>query len=243
MPRQVSCAGSPATERCPPAATRESPGMPRPRSRASGRRPGLRRRRASEVIGDPIAPKFARAHQRRSDLGMQGEVTGDDRVSPRRARRRHRSHRTRVVASLRVARRPQRRSPARSSRGNSAINQKVDVGRIDAVLEEAGGRRARRELARRKRLVRVDVADLGITSAQNILNTLRDRIPLRFGSPEGFSYPRQHRLVVEGGVRNNNRRPSTSTYTEGSCGGLGSCMNPQTLAGISGHQDAPFQPW
>ena len=91
--------------------------------------------------------------------------------------------------------------------GDTPVNQKVDLGHIDAVLEEAGSRRAGRELAGRERLVRVDIADLGVTSAKYVLDALRDRVPFGFRPAEGLADAGQYHFVVDSGVRNDDRRP------------------------------------
>src|SRR5882757_3800150 len=160
-----------------------------------------------DVIADVIAHQLAGAHQRRLQLVVQSEVTGDDvqRLNEPRTGTRYVYGVQRFCAQtpghLGRGGRLERRS------GDPAVDQEVDLGCLDAVLPEARGRRARGELTGRQRRVRLDVAHLGIAPVEHVADALLDRLPLGYGAAERIPDTAQYRVVIESLVRKYDRGP------------------------------------
>ena len=129
------------------------------------------------VVADPVARQLTGADERRLHLVVDGEIACGDvqrlDESGTGAGHVHRVERLRAETSrdLGRGRRLERVT------GDPAVDEEVDIGRRHAVLSKAGGRRARRELAGRQRVVLVEVAHLGITSVEDIADALLDRVP------------------------------------------------------------------
>ena len=141
------------------------------------------------VVADPVTRQLAGGDECRLDVVVQGEITGGDmqRLDEPGTGASH----IHGVQWLRAE------TPCDLGRGrrlervtrDPAVDEEVDIGCRHAVFAQAGARCARRELARRQRRVLLEVADLGITSVEDIPDALVDRVPFGGRAAERFADP------------------------------------------------------
>jgi hypothetical protein len=127
-----------------------------------------------DVTADVVTHQLTGADQRRPQFVMQSEIPGHD-------VQRLDQPSTRAGDVEGVQRRGTeapgdfgRRRRLERLTGDSAVDHQVDVGCVNTVLPQAGGRGPGLELAGQQREIRLDIANLGVASVEDVSDALLD---------------------------------------------------------------------